>query len=108
MLWSSKVLIPGQEVLPDPTGRVFSATRRPRKARLPYAACDTHGFVLSSQCSWPTLYQFLYCLRMRDLDRSRGPRACILQIGQLQKVPLIHVNLPSPKTQCEWEFSAVL
>ena len=60
------------------------------------------------KCLWPTLYQFLSCRRMRDLDRSRGPRACISQIGQRQKDPPIHVNLPGPKTQCEWVISAVL
>ena len=47
-----------EKVRPDPTGRVFSATRILQRARLPHAACDTHGFAQSSQCSWPTLYQF--------------------------------------------------
>ena len=76
MLWSSKVLVPGREVRSDSTGIVSSATRRPQRAKLPHVAYDTHGFVQSSQCLWPTLYQFPSCRRMRDLDHSRGPKAC--------------------------------
>ena len=63
MLLSSKVLVQGPEVHFDPTGRVSSAMQRPRKARLLHVACDTHGFVPSSQCFAP--------LRARSLGKSK-------------------------------------
>ena len=108
MLLSSKVLVPGREGRSDSTGIVSAAMRRPQRAKLPHVAYDTHGFVQSYQCLWPTLYRFPSCRRMRDLDHSRGPKACTSQIGQRQKVPPIHVSLPGPKTRCEWVISAVL